>query len=253
MIEEANQPDQDASMCSICLDPMHGNKRKLFTTSCNHSFHATCFRNLRCMLCPLCRQVVEPDIDHSIKLIRYKIRNETDILKRTARESVDFIRSAKNRVKQLRNKWKKAQNELAFIKAIEREYLDDQKCKIQSLRRQLRILFQSEEMQERRRIKVAKERRRIRETHKLAREWHRYSATLANIQEMSFNEKLDERRRFNRQFILDRRKAWASARRKLPKDISKEERDQIRRQYFLTWTYPSERQDQDLMLDAARI
>ena len=65
----------DNSDCSICLEAIRLNRKKVYTTSCNHTFHASCMKMwlLNNDTCPCCRKVLSVEaIDH-IRIILINI------------------------------------------------------------------------------------------------------------------------------------------------------------------------------------
>ena len=53
----------DNSDCSICLEAMRLNRKKVYTTSCNHTFHASCMKRWLANndTCPYCRKVLSAE------------------------------------------------------------------------------------------------------------------------------------------------------------------------------------------------
>lgn len=66
--------------CPICLDPLV-KTRKIYITSCGHTFHKTCFQRLLTSTCPCCRKEEVPTIDHNFTQARNRLKTEREELK----------------------------------------------------------------------------------------------------------------------------------------------------------------------------
>lgn len=72
---------EEGDTCPICMDPIRS-RRKIHTTSCDHSFHLTCFRRLNSTKCPCCREDQIPTLEHRIIRTRSIIKEKKAELKK---------------------------------------------------------------------------------------------------------------------------------------------------------------------------
>jgi len=84
-------------VCSICIEPLKGKKKK-YTTECNHIFHQACLKTT-CKThqkCPLCREDIQLDCREIIgaKANEMPSRIIRQLLEYTDKSNVDKMRTA---------------------------------------------------------------------------------------------------------------------------------------------------------------
>jgi hypothetical protein len=131
--------------CPICLDNLVS-KRKIYTTSCNHTFHQTCLESTVSDKCPCCRTTINMSLNHTIKFFRSRLKDYTLELKNRKISIRNYVRYQKNNIYAIRDRLRNAKLQLKIHLDSSKDYIGSQVRKIHAVKHMLRTLYDSPEM-----------------------------------------------------------------------------------------------------------